>query len=150
MALTDTRLRTLKPKGKAELLEAGGNGLYIRVRVGQGGVSRTWQFRRKESGRLTIKTLGTYPDLSIKEALGTRRVRDIEPADIAGVIRTYRDRVGGCGAATGRLIAGPDRRRDALCADDDKQAGTGPALPAGDGLAAGRGLQRGTVRASIG
>lgn len=144
MALTDTRLRTLKPKGKAELLEADGNGLYIRVRMGQGGVSRAWQFRRKASGRLTIKTLGTYPDLSIKEArlkaaelatrrsqvsptvekaaeqwlaeridhthkkadqvrgyveraiipeLGTRRVRDIEPADIAGVIRAYRDRV---------------------------------------------------------
>src|SRR5215831_4645215 len=34
MALTDTRIRTLKPKsGKTERLVAGGNGLYIRVRA---------------------------------------------------------------------------------------------------------------------
>jgi integrase len=145
MPLTDTRLRTLKPaKGKAERLVADGNGLYIRIRVGQGAITRTWQFRRKEAGRLTIDTLGTYPELSIKEArlkaaelatkrraynptveeateqwlkerighthrkaeliqgyvdraivpeLGNRRVRDVEPSDIARVIRAYRDRV---------------------------------------------------------
>ena len=145
MPLTDTRLRTLKPaKGKAERLVADGNGLYIRIRVGQGAITRTWQFRRKEAGRLTIETLGTYPELSIKEArlkaaeratkrraynptveevteqwlkerighthkkaeliqgyvdraivpeLGNRRVRDVEPSDIARVIRAYRDRV---------------------------------------------------------
>ena len=66
--LTDTRLRTLKPaKGKNECLVADGNGLYVRIRSGQG-VTRTWQFRRKEAGRLAILTLGTYPELSIKEA----------------------------------------------------------------------------------
>ncbi len=123
---------------------ADGNGLYIRIRKKQSDVSRTWQFRRKERGELTITTLGTYPELSIKEArlkaaelatkrqtssptvqevaeqwlaeridhthrkadqvrgyvdraiipeLGSTRVRDIEPSDIARVIRTYRDRV---------------------------------------------------------
>ena len=52
MALTDTRLRTLKPpKGKTECLVADGNGLYVRIRTGQD-TSRTWQFRRKEAGRL--------------------------------------------------------------------------------------------------
>jgi integrase len=68
MSLTDTRLRTLKPaKGKTERLVADGNGLYVRIRTGQD-TSRTWQFRRKEAGRLAVITLGTYPDLSIKEA----------------------------------------------------------------------------------
>jgi integrase len=145
MALTDTRLRTLKPKGRAECLVADGNGLYVRIRVKRSDVSRTWQFRRRERGELTVTTLGTYPELSIREArlkaaelatkrqahsptvqevadqwlaeridhthrkadqvrgyvdraiipeLGSTRVRDIEPSDIARVIRAYRDRVG--------------------------------------------------------
>jgi integrase len=145
MALTDTRLRTLKPeKGKDERLVADGNGLYIRIRSARGQFSRTWQFRRKEKGRPSITTLGTYPELSIKEArlkaaelatrrtlrnetvdevarqwlaervdhthrkadqvrgyvdraiipeIGDRRIRDIEPSDISGVVRSYRDRV---------------------------------------------------------
>lgn len=144
MALTDTRLRSLKPKGRVECLVADGNGLYIRVRRKGADFSRTWQFRRKDAGRLSVTTLGVYPDLSIKEArlraaelatkrsghsptvqeaaaqwmkeridhthrqadqvrgyveraiipeLGDRRVRDVEPSAIAGVIRSYRDRV---------------------------------------------------------
>ncbi len=145
MALTDTRLRTLKPqKGKTECLIADGNGLYIRIRASRGGFARTWQFRRKERGRPSIATLGTYPEVSIKEArlkaaematkrqhqsptveeaaeqwmaervdhthrkadqvrgyvehaiipgLGNIRVRAVEPADIAKVVRAYRDRV---------------------------------------------------------
>lgn len=146
MSLTDTRLRSLKPKDRDECLIADGNGLYVRIRVGKGEVSRTWQFRRREGGKLTIKQLGLYPDLSIKEArlkaaelamkrtqasptvevaanqwlqervdhthrkadqvrgyversiipdLGQMRVRDVEPSDIAGVIRRYRDRIAG-------------------------------------------------------
>ena len=68
MSLTDTRLRTLKPKGRSECLVADGNGLYIRIRTNRGEFSRSWQFRRKEAGRLTVTSLGTYPDVSIKEA----------------------------------------------------------------------------------
>lgn len=69
MALTDTRLRTLKPeKGKDERLVADGNGLYMRVRSVRGEFTRTWQFRCKEKGKPSITTLGTYPELSIKEA----------------------------------------------------------------------------------
>ena len=50
MALNDTRLRNLKPKpGKTERLVADGNGLYIRIRAGEGSkVTRTWQFRRSQ------------------------------------------------------------------------------------------------------
>jgi integrase len=144
MALNDTRLRTLKPKvSKTDRLLADGNGLYIRIRAGEGKISRTWQFRRKEGSRLDITTLGTYPELSLLEArrqalelatkrktysptveeateqwlreridpvhrrpelirgfvaraiipaFGSSRVRDIEPSEIATVVREYRDR----------------------------------------------------------
>jgi integrase len=159
MAMTDTRLRTLKPKaGKADRLVADGNGLYIRIRAGKGEVKRTWQFRRKEAGQLEIITLDTYPELSIKEArlkaaelatkrkvnsptveeaaerwltervdhthrrpelirryverailpaMGNRRVWDIEPAEIAAVIRNFRDRAakGPLGREGGRPAA---------------------------------------------
>ena len=54
MALTDTRLRTLKPRGRAECLVADGNGLYIRIRKKQSDVSRirlaaevSWEVARK-------------------------------------------------------------------------------------------------------
>jgi hypothetical protein len=71
MALNDTRLRALKPlPGKVERLVADDiSGLYIRIRTGaRGDISRTWQFRRRERGTLSIATLGTYPDLSLLEA----------------------------------------------------------------------------------
>jgi integrase len=128
MALTDTRLRALKPgKGKTECLVADGNGLYIRVRATRDAFTRTWQFRRKKKGRPSITTeLATkrqqssptvekaaeqwlaervdhthrkadqvrgYVDRAIVPELGDMRVSDVEPADIARVIRAYRDRV---------------------------------------------------------
>jgi integrase len=145
MALNDTRLRNLKPNpGRAERLVADGNGLYIRIRAGEGKITRTWQFRRRESGKLAVSTLGTYPEVPLLEArqqalelatkgrsysptvdvaaeqwlseridhthrkaglirgyveraiiptLGKRRVRDIEPSEIATVVRNYRDQV---------------------------------------------------------
>ena len=151
MALNDTRLRNLKPhRGKADRLVADGNGLYIRIRAGEGKISRTWQFRRRAGGELTVTTLGTYPDLPLLEArqqalelaikrtsysptidvaaeqwlseridhthrraelirgyvergiipaLGNRRVRDIEPSEIATVVRDYRNRTGKKAAA---------------------------------------------------
>lgn len=72
MALNDTRLRNLKPhSGKAERLVADGNGLYVRVRAGEGKnrqITRTWQFRRRVGGKLTVTTLGTYPALPLLEA----------------------------------------------------------------------------------
>jgi len=69
MALTDTRLRSLKPaNGKTDRLVADGNGLYIRIRAAHGTFMRTWQFRRRKNGRPSITTLGSYPALSIREA----------------------------------------------------------------------------------
>lgn len=151
MALNDTRLRSLKPKpGKTDRLVADGNGLYIRIRAGEGKITRAWQFRRRNGGSLTVTTLGNYPELPLLEArqqalelatkgksysptvevaaeqwlseridhthrkaelirgyveraivpaLGTRRVRDVEPSEIAAVVRDYRDRAGKKAAA---------------------------------------------------
>ncbi len=71
MALNDTICRTLKPaKGKTEILVADVAGLYFRVRVGARSTSRTWQFRRKTDGKLTIEALGIYPAVTLKEARG--------------------------------------------------------------------------------
>ncbi len=69
MALNDTICRTLKPaKGKTEVLVADVAGLYFRVRVGARSTSRTWQFRRKTGGKLSIETLGDYPGVTLKQA----------------------------------------------------------------------------------
>ena len=70
MALNDTVIRTLKPKpGKTDRLVADGRGLYVRARRGKKGeISRIWQFRRKDSGKLTVTTIGAYPAVSLKEA----------------------------------------------------------------------------------
>jgi integrase len=151
MALNDTRIRNLKPEaGKTERLVADGNGLYIRIRAGEGKITCTWQFRRREGGNLSITTLGKYPELPLLEArqqalelatkgqsysptvavaakqwlsecidhthahpelirgyvergvlpvLGNRRVRDIQPSEIAAVVRAYRDQAGKKAAA---------------------------------------------------
>jgi hypothetical protein len=70
MPLTDTTLRTLKPKtGKTERLIADGSGLYIRVRAGEGKITRTWQFRRKDGARLEITTLGWSAFVTDRNAL---------------------------------------------------------------------------------
>jgi hypothetical protein len=75
--------------GKAESLVVDGNGLYARVRAAHGNFSRTWQFRRKEKARSSITTLGSYPELSIKQArlkaaeLSTKRIVRNETAEEA-------------------------------------------------------------------
>jgi len=100
MALHDTRLRTLKPlPGKTERLVADTHGLYIRIRAGERGeISRTWQFRRKESGKLSITTLGTYPELPLLEArrqaieLATKR-ETFSPTVAEAVERWLREQV---------------------------------------------------------
>jgi hypothetical protein len=61
MPLTDTRVRTLTTGNRAERLVVDTNGLYVRLRKGKGGVTRTWQFRRREAGKLSVVTLGSYP-----------------------------------------------------------------------------------------
>jgi integrase len=145
MPLTDTRVQTLTTGNRNERLVADTNGLYLRLRKGKGGITRTWQFRRQGGGKLSIVTLDTYPKMSLKDArlkaaelttrrdltcptvteaaeqwlrerihtmhkqadlvegyvtrailpsLGSRRLRDVAPSEIAKVVREYRDRAG--------------------------------------------------------
>ena len=68
MPLTDTRVRTLTAGNRAERLVVDTNGLYLRLRQGKSGVSRTWQFRRRKAGKLSVVTLGTYPHIGLKDA----------------------------------------------------------------------------------
>jgi hypothetical protein len=68
MPLTDTRVQTLTTGNRNERLVVDANGLYLRLRKGKGGITRTWQFRRRDNGTLSIATLGTYPSMSLKEA----------------------------------------------------------------------------------
>jgi len=68
MPLTDTRVQTLTTRNRDERLIADTNGLYLRLRKGKGGITRTWQFRRRQGESLSIVTIGTYPKVSLKEA----------------------------------------------------------------------------------
>jgi hypothetical protein len=62
MPLTDTRVQTLTTGTRNERLVVDTNGLYLRIRKGKGGgVSRTWQFRRREGGRLRHVEEADFP-----------------------------------------------------------------------------------------
>jgi hypothetical protein len=54
MPLTDTRARTLTPGNRAERLVVDTNGLYMRLRKGKCGITRTWQFSRRKAGNLSV------------------------------------------------------------------------------------------------
>lgn len=86
MALTDTTIRSLRPEGgKRELLLSDVGGLHIRVRAGTTGkITRTWQFRRRDGGGLTVKTIGVYPTLSLKEARLKAAALALERAETKG------------------------------------------------------------------
>lgn len=62
--LTDTQVKNLKPKDK-EYKVLDRDGLYIYVTIAG---SKKWRYRYKVNGKPTSKTLGTYPNMSIKEA----------------------------------------------------------------------------------
>lgn len=64
MALTDTKLRSLKPRQKS-YQAADGNGLFIEVMPGG---SRVWRLRYRLSGRHEKVTLGEYPAYSLAAA----------------------------------------------------------------------------------
>lgn len=64
MALTDTALKTLKPKEKA-YTKADGRGLYVEV-LPTGNI--VWRYRYRLNGKLEKLTLSKYPALSLKNA----------------------------------------------------------------------------------
>jgi len=76
MPLTDTKLKTLKPTGKAYTV-ADDQGLYVEV-LPTGSI--VWRFRYLLAGKREKLTLGKYPALSLKNA---RIKRDEAAANVA-------------------------------------------------------------------
>lgn len=75
MALSDTKLKALKPREKAYTL-ADGEGLYVEVlpaKKSDKKASIVWRMRYWLHGRQEKVTIGTYPATSIKKARQTRR-----------------------------------------------------------------------------
>ncbi len=75
--LNDTRLRSLKPSGKAYKV-ADGNGLCMEVRPTG---ARLWRYRFRIDGKPSIITLGEYPAIGLQDARerhlqARRQVRD--------------------------------------------------------------------------
>lgn len=68
MALTDTKLRNLKPGGKP-YQEADGGGLFVEVAPNGG---KTWRLRYRLAGKQEKATLGDYPAYSLAEARAWR------------------------------------------------------------------------------
>jgi len=64
MALTDTKLRSLKPKAKPYQVADGG-GLFIEVMPGGAAV---WRMRYRQRGRQEKVTFGPYPAIALAEA----------------------------------------------------------------------------------
>ena len=68
MALTDAKIRALKPKSKAYKVSDFG-GLYINV-TGKG--SKLWRLKYRHNGKEGKLSFGPYPDVSLKEARDLR------------------------------------------------------------------------------
>ncbi len=64
MALTDTKLKTIKPGDKA-YQESDGGGLFVEVMPGG---SKVWRIRYRLAGKQEKLTLGEYPAYSLAEA----------------------------------------------------------------------------------
>ena len=69
MALTDTRIRSLRPSERPYRLTDGGS-LYLEVRPTG---ARLWRYRYRLAGKENVFAIGSYPELSLREA---REARD--------------------------------------------------------------------------
>lgn len=73
MKLTDTKVRTAKPRERAYKLADGG-GLYLMVAPrADGNVSRWWRLKYRFGGKEKVLAIGTYPEIGLREA---REARD--------------------------------------------------------------------------
>jgi len=83
--LIDSQVRAFKAKSK-DVWANDGNGLYIRVRPNG---KKTWVLRRKISKRTRKTTLGTYPNMGLRDArIAAAKIRDkdSETADLPDAI----------------------------------------------------------------
>ncbi|TAJ75957.1 MAG: DUF4102 domain-containing protein [Gallionellaceae bacterium] len=75
--LTDSKLRSLKPREKPYKISDGG-GMYVEVRPNG---SKWWRLAYRLNGKQQLKSLGVYPEVGLFEA---RRFRDdFDPTPVA-------------------------------------------------------------------
>jgi integrase len=97
--LTEVSIRNARPEpGKSDLLLADGGNLFLRVRPTASGVSRGWIVRIKRQGTRRVHSLGTYPELSIKQARAeAARIVAVErgnaSATVADAVELYMDQI---------------------------------------------------------
>lgn len=80
MPLTDTSIRNAKPQSSPRKY-FDERGLYLEVRPNGG---KWWRFKYRYGGKEKLISLGTYPDVSLKEAR-ERRDEARKPGRGAGV-----------------------------------------------------------------
>ena len=68
MALTDVKIRNLKPKDKP-YKTADYDGLYILTKPNG---SRLWRFKYRIKGKEKLLSIGSYPEISLQEARAKR------------------------------------------------------------------------------
>lgn len=74
--LTDSKLRSLKPREKPYKISDGG-GMYVEVRPNG---AKWWRLAYRLNGKQQLKSLGVYPDVGLFEA---RQLRDkFDPAPV--------------------------------------------------------------------
>ena len=85
MALTDTVIRTAKPRDKPyKMADEKGMFLYITPRGG-----KLWRLKYRFNGKEKLLSLGAYPDVSLKDARASRdearklHANKIDPSKIA-------------------------------------------------------------------
>lgn len=95
--LTDTKLRSLKPRDKVYRL-ADANGLCIEVRPSG---ARIWRYRYRFAGKANMLTIGDYPAVSLAEARAEREKaraqlkKGMDPALVAKIERAAQDEEAG-------------------------------------------------------
>ncbi|HEX2752817.1 MAG TPA: integrase arm-type DNA-binding domain-containing protein, partial [Alphaproteobacteria bacterium] len=92
MALTDIKVRSVKPTSKPTKLFDGG-GLFLLVTPNGG---KWWRFKYRFDGKEKLLSLGTYPDVSLKDARDKRDAArkqlsaDIDPGINRKAVKTAR------------------------------------------------------------
>ena len=92
MSLSSTQVRTIKPGSKSRKY-FDGRGLYLEVAPSGG---KWWRLKYRFDGKEKRLSLGTYPDVSLKEARGRRDearrqiANDIDPSELRKVEKAAR------------------------------------------------------------